>query len=192
MAFKVIAGLGNPGPGYERTRHNVGFLLLDKLVAGGWRKKFNAEISEIQLAGEAVLVVKPQTFMNRSGEPLRAIMEFYKRDISELIVTHDEVDLPLGTIRVKQGGGAAGHNGIKSLVTELGSADFVRVRLGVGRPPITKDNSGAEVERALADWVLGRFETEAFPAVEQMLDRGVLALQTLMSEGLKIAQNKFN
>lgn len=193
---QLIAGLGNPGQQYERTRHNLGFLLVDRFAeslgssAGpvSWRERSGALVCEARFRGERVILVKPQTFMNRSGEPLVQVMRFYKVEVGSIVVAHDEVDLPLGALRIKSGGGDGGHNGIKSVVSMLGSADFIRLRLGVGRPPVGQNLP----PDGIASWVLGRFSNEETSVVSELLTRGVLALEALCAEGVKTAQNRFN
>lgn len=136
--MRIIAGLGNPGAKYERNRHNVGFMAADAIVRrhssfGPWQKKFSAEISEGRIGTEKVLILKPQTFMNLSGQPVGEAMRFYKLDPSDLIVIYDELDLAPGKVRIKTGGGHGGHNGIKSIDAHCGK-DYVRVRMGIGHP----------------------------------------------------------
>lgn len=162
----------------------------EKSLAGAWRERCGALVSEVRNGSERLLLVKPQTFMNRSGEPLVQVMQFYKIAVSGLVVLHDEVDLPLGALRIKQGGGDGGHNGIKSVVQSLGSAEFVRFRLGVGRPPVPQGVMIAP--DGIANWVLGRFGSEELPSVKELLTRSALALETLAAEGMKAAQNRFN
>lgn len=196
---RLIAGLGNPGPQYEKTRHNLGFMLADALyasaaeksAAGAWRERTGALVSEVRSGAERLLLVKPQTYMNRSGEPLVQVMQFYKVTPAEIVVLHDEVDLPLGALRIKQGGGDGGHNGIKSVVQSLGTSDFVRFRLGVGRPVLPAGSEAAQAD-GVANWVLGRFAQEEQPSVKELLTRATLALETLEAQGVKAAQNRFN
>lgn len=193
---QLIAGLGNPGQQYERTRHNLGFLLLDRFAeqCSGegakpvWRERSGALVYEARFRGERIVLVKPQTYMNRSGEPLVQVMRFFKVEVGSVVVAHDEVDLPLGALRFKSGGGDGGHNGIKSVVSMLGSPDFIRLRLGIGRPPVGQNLP----PDGIASWVLGRFGSEELSVVSELLTRGVLALEAICSEGLKAAQNRFN
>ena len=137
--MKLFVGLGNPGAEYAKTKHNVGFMLADKLAeklaADNWREKFNALVAETFLDGEKILIVKPQTFMNLSGEAVAPIMNFYKICAEDLIVAHDDMDLPLGMIRLRPKGSGGGHHGIESIIRHLGEENFPRVRIGVGRPP---------------------------------------------------------
>ncbi len=200
LGIKVIAGLGNPGSEYSGTRHNIGFSLIDRLAStlksGGWGSSGGAEVAMVDLpqAGGGIIrgwLVKPQTFMNRSGEPLGNLLRYFKVTPAELLVVHDEIDLPLGAVRLKFGGGDGGHNGLKSIVSNLGTRDFTRLRLGVGRPaPGTFGEGGAGAESGISRWVLGRFGREDFAAVDDMLVKGVGAVPLLLREGLKGAQQK--
>lgn len=134
----LFVGLGNPGPQYARHRHNVGFMAVDAIArrwrAPGWRRKFHGECSEVELEGERVLLLKPLTFMNESGRSVAEAMRFYRLAPARLVVFHDELDLAPGKVRVKHGGGTAGHNGLRSIAACLGTTDFVRVRIGIGHP----------------------------------------------------------
>lgn len=136
--MKIIVGLGNPGNEYAKTRHNVGFMLVDALAEhlniNLWKDKFNAQIAEGRIGTEKILLVKPQTYMNNSGEAVGPLMRWYKVTPEDIIVAHDDMDIPAGTIRIRKKGSSGGHNGIKSLIAHLGSENFPRVRLGVGRP----------------------------------------------------------
>lgn len=185
MVFLVV-GLGNPGARYERSRHNAGFMAVDKVA-----EKTGIEISKKQFGGicgsgfyaEARLVVfKPGNYMNNSGEPVRQMMRFYGIENRNLIVAHDEVDLPVGRIQVKLGGGSAGHNGIKSLIELMGSG-FTRVRIGVGKP-----EAGMET----ADYVLADFGKEERGGVEDSLDRAAEAVCETVSSGARSAMDKYN
>lgn len=142
--IKLIVGLGNPGQQYDKTRHNAGFLFLDYLCSGsgvvwGHELKFHGIVAHIQLAGNKVALLKPQTFMNKSGLAVRAIAKYYKIQIDEILVVHDELDLAAGVVRLKQGGGHAGHNGLRDIIANLGEKDFLRLRLGIGRPAAGKN-----------------------------------------------------
>lgn len=160
----LVVGLGNPGAEYAATRHNIGFVAIDRLaqrVSGGtnFSKKFHGEVSQINLDGENILLLKPQTFMNLSGKSVQAAMAFYKVPPQQLIVLHDEIDLPLGKLRIKQGGGANGHNGIKDIDQMVGP-DYWRIRLGVGRATDGRDT---------ADYVLSRFAPDEQPLLDKTL-----------------------
>jgi len=157
--MRLIVGLGNPGAQYARNRHNIGFMAVDRIAAdhgfGPWRRKFRAQVAEGRLGGDKALLVKPQTYMNRSGDAVGEAMRFYKLEPAEVIVLHDELDLAPGKCRVKQGGGHAGHNGLRSIHAAIG-ADYVRVRLGIGHPG-HKDAVSSYVlhdfAKADADWL---------------------------------------
>lgn len=171
----VIVGLGNPGRSYERTRHNVGFLVADELVrrhGGDWRKKKKSVAASTNLGARPVTLLKPQAFMNNSGAALGG------HRAQDLIVVHDDLDLPVGDVRVKVGGGAGGHNGLRSIIGQLGN-DFVRVRIGVGRPP-----AGMTV----TDYVLGRMDAAVRAAVPTAAD----AVETVVERGPEAAMNRFN
>ncbi|WP_273841615.1 aminoacyl-tRNA hydrolase [Rubrobacter calidifluminis] len=170
-----MAGLGNPGRRYANTRHNAGYMVVDELAArhgGAWRRRKRAEEAEIRLNGVSVVLVKPTTFMNDSGRALVA----YSGD--RLLVVHDDLDLPAGAVRVKVGGGAGGHNGLRSVIGNLGP-EFVRVRVGIGRPP-----EGVEV----IDYVLGRMDGTVREAVPRATD----AVEVVVEEGAEAAMNRFN
>jgi len=185
--FRFIAGLGNPGAGYDRTRHNIGFLLLDSLLercgaAGGWREKDGAQTAEIVFEGRRVTLIKPVQFMNLSGGPIARVMQFLKAAPGELVVAHDDIDLPFGMLRIRPEGGDGGHRGIRSIISSLGSDKFVRLKMGVGRP------DRGEVK----DWVLERFSKQESSGMGEFLPRAEEALRVLFRDGVKTAQNKFN
>jgi len=186
----LIAGLGNPGPRYQATRHNLGFRLIDELArqcgtpASAFRERFHGEIASARLGGEEVLLLRPQTFMNESGRSVQAACTFYKIKPAELIVAHDELDLPFAEVRLKKGGGDGGNRGIRSVTAALGP-DYVRVRLGIGRPP--PDFRGDP-----ADFVLQAFAPEELATVEQMLARAAEAVSLVTSLGLEKAMNRTN
>jgi PTH1 family peptidyl-tRNA hydrolase len=162
--MKLIVGLGNPGAEYSRHRHNIGFMAADAIASrhrlGPWRRKFRGEIVEGDLAGEKVVLLKPQTFMNESGRSVAEAVRFYKLALAEVIVLHDELDLAAGKVRVKLDGGVAGHNGLRSLAACLGGRDFWRVRIGIGHP--------GERERVLGH-VLGDFHKADQPWVDELV-----------------------
>ena len=169
--MKLIVGLGNPGKQYEQTRHNAGFLAIEHFLkthdAITCASKFNAQICEYHEAGEKIFLVKPQSFMNLSGDVVRDLMAFYKLETDkDLLVIHDEVDLPLGTVKVAQGSGAAGHNGVQNIIDELGTKDFERVRIGVE----TRENKDDLPTDA---FVLQRFTQEELSGLEKMVLPGV-------------------
>ena len=183
----IIAGLGNPGDKYERTLHNAGFWFVDALVrkyGGLWRheKKFDAGICRINLHGDDVWLIKPQSFMNMSGQPVRGMLDYYRLKASELLVAHDEIDLPPGTVRLKKGGGHGGHNGIRDVIQHCG-ADFLRLRIGVGHP-------GEKSQ--VTNYVLKRGAADVEAAVERSLDDAVAAMPVLLDDGLNAAMKKLH
>ena len=185
--MKIVIGLGNPGKKYERTRHNIGFMAADELArqaaAPLSQEKHHALLGKVRLGSESVVLAKPQTFMNDSGRSAAAIMRDAYASAGDLIVVHDELDLPLGTVRIKTGGGHGGHNGLRSLIESLGSPDFVRVRVGIGRPP-----AGMEA----ADYVLSPFGAEeSLPAAEAVA-QAAEAVRMIITEGLTKAMNAVN
>lgn len=189
--MKLIVGLGNPGVQYETTRHNAGFLAIDRLVdvfqARGPAKESQGEIYQATIAGEKCLLIKPQTFMNNSGKCVGPIFNFYKCEPSDLIVIHDEVDLPPLALRIKTGGGTGGHNGLRSLDAHLGAANngYHRIRIGVGKPATANPKS-------TADWVLEPFDDPELNALDPVLDDAVKAAQLLVEGNAIKAMNDFN
>ncbi len=185
--MKLIAGLGNPGRAYAATRHNIGFMVVDRLAAdygiGVERSKFNARFGRGTIEGRAVILAKPQAYMNRSGLPLSQLTRFFKIPCTDLIVIHDDMDIAFGRIKIKQKGGSGGHKGIRSLREAFGDDRFVRVRVGVGRPTAHQD---------AADYVLANFS----PAERRMLDEVIAqareAVVTILREGAQVAMNRFN
>jgi len=182
----LLAGLGNPGREYERTRHNAGWLVLDELArrhGGSWKSKFSGSLAELRLGDARVALLKPETYMNESGRSVGAAARFYKVDPEQLLVAHDDVDLEPGRLQVRHGGGLAGHNGLRSLAQHLGSQEFQRLRIGVGRP-------GRGDPRPVADWVLSPFAPE--DDVETLVARAVDAAEAIVANGLEEAQQQFN
>ncbi|WP_190818755.1 aminoacyl-tRNA hydrolase [Saccharopolyspora pogona] len=183
----LIAGLGNPGPRYAGNRHNIGFLVADELAdrIGGKFKahKAGAEVVEGRLAGARAVLVKPRSFMNLSGGPVAGAVKFYKAPPESLIVIHDELDLPFGTIRLKRGGGENGHNGLRSISKSLGTRDYVRVRFGIGRPPGRMDP---------ADYVLKDFSGTERKELAYFIDVCADAVEAVVTKGLEAAQNQFH
>ena len=184
----LIAGLGNPGKQYEATRHNMGFDVIDKLVeefnvpqAG---VKFNAMYGKGRIGGEPVILMKPLSYMNLSGGPIRDMANYFKIDPeTELIVIYDDIDTEPGQLRVRKKGSAGGHNGIKSIIQQLGTQNFMRVRVGVGAKPKDWD---------LADYVLGIFERDDRQLVEDAQDRACEAVEMILADSVDAAMNKFN
>lgn len=175
----LIAGLGNPGDKYELTRHNIGFLALDYLAKdASFKASLSSQIASLTINHENCILQKPQNFMNRSGEAIRAALHFYKIDLDHLIVIHDDLDLSLGDIRIKLGGGSGGHNGLKSITNHLGE-DYIRLRLGIGRP----QNKGLE-----AQYVLSRFHDHELILLTDLFLLSNKAIETIVHEGLALAQ----
>ena len=186
--MKIFVGLGNPTPEYAATKHNVGFMLADmladKLSVDTWREKFNALIAESFYNGEKILIVKPQTFMNLSGEAVAPIMNFYKLDVENLTVAHDDMDLPLGMIRLRPKGSGGGHHGVESIIQHLGGKqNFPRVRIGVGRPP---------QNWSVNHHVLSPFTQDDADKISAALKELVPAVLCIFSEGINNAMNRFN
>jgi PTH1 family peptidyl-tRNA hydrolase len=182
----LVAGLGNPGREYARNRHNVGWMVVDELArrhGGGWRAKFNGQLAEIRIDGHKVALLKPETFMNDSGRAVQAAVKFFKLDPDAVLVVHDEGDLELGRLQARIGGGAGGHNGLRSIAQQLGTPDFMRLRVGVGRP-------GRGDQRTLADFVLADFRPEDDP--DALVRTAADAVETLDAEGLEAAQRAIN
>ncbi len=186
----LIGGLGNPGPRYEATRHNVGFRVVDRWVErhGGpaWRDKFSGHIASVNCDhGERVLLLKPMTFMNLSGHSVRAALSFFKLAPSDLLLVHDELDLPFGEVRLKQGGGHAGHNGVGSVIEELGTDVFARLRFGIGRPAADFVGSGA-------DFVLESFPLADRPQLDELVESSSQVIEQVVKDGLSAAMNRVN
>jgi PTH1 family peptidyl-tRNA hydrolase len=182
----LVAGLGNPGREYDRTRHNAGWLVLDELArrhGGSWRSKFSGSLSEVRVGDARVALLKPETYMNESGQSLGAAARFFRVEPEQVLVVHDDVDLETGRLQARAGGGLAGHNGLRSLAQHLGSQDFLRLRIGVGRP-------GRGDPRSVADWVLSPFAPE--DDAEALVSRSADAAETIVGEGLEAAQQRFN
>lgn len=186
--MKIFVGLGNPGAEYANTKHNVGFMLADKLAAEigaeNWRNNFNALVAETFFEGEKILIVKPQTFMNLSGEAVVPIADFYKIDLENLIVAHDDMDIPVGTIRLRPKGSSGGHRGIESIIQHFGGLqNFPRVRIGIGRPP---------ENWTVNNHVLSSFNAEDAPKISSAIENLVPAVICIFREGINNAMNKYN
>jgi peptidyl-tRNA hydrolase, PTH1 family len=184
----LVVGLGNPGPDYAPTRHNIGFRVVELLAAraGGGRfakHRSNADVLEGRLAGRRVVLAKPRTYMNVSGGPVAGLVKYFSIDPADLIVVHDELDLGFGVVRLKRGGGEGGHNGLRSISQSLGTKDYLRVRFGIGRPPGRQDP---------ADFVLKRFSGAESKELEFAVDLAADATEALLSDGLEPAQNRFH
>ena len=185
--MKIIAGLGNPGAEYAHTKHNVGFMLVDmlaeKLGAASWKEDFFSALTEVRIGGEKIFLVKPLTYMNNSGEALGPMLSYYKLDVDDLVVVHDDMDIPAGMVRIRRKGSSGGHNGIKSIIAHVGSEDFARVRIGIGRPP--------------AGWtvihhVLAPFSTEDAPKIRAAIDYLLPAVESIVTDGVDFAMNRYN
>jgi len=182
----LIVGLGNPGREHARHRHNAGWMVLDELArrhSASWKGKFNGQLAELRLDGHRVALLKPETYMNESGRSVAAAARFYKLEPDAILVVHDEGDFDLGRLQARKGGGSAGHNGLRSIAQHLKTPEFMRLRIGVGRP-------GRGDRRALADYVLSNFEPGDDP--DTLIARAADAVETLDADGLERAQAQFN
>ena len=185
--MKVIVGLGNPGRKYEGTRHNIGFealkILAERHSGESWKSRFEAETSEIQLCGERALLVAPQTFMNLSGRSVRSVVSFYKTPLSELLIICDDLNLAPGRIRIRTSGSSGGQKGIQNIIDQLGTTEFPRLRIGIGRPSEGMDT---------VNYVLQTFAKSERPVLEQAVDRAELAIECWSKEGIVTAMSLFN
>lgn len=183
----LIVGLGNPGREFRMNRHNVGFMLLDRLAkeigSAFRRRQAGSLVTDGRIDGLKVILAKPQGFMNTSGGPVSSLVRFFQIRIDHLLIVHDDLDLPLGTLRLRGSGGSAGHRGMQSIVTRLGSQDFPRLRIGIGRPPGRMDP---------ADFVLKDFAEEETDLLEITLEKGLACVRTLLLDGLDLAMTRFN
>ncbi|HEV7469783.1 MAG: Peptidyl-tRNA hydrolase [Pseudonocardia sp.] len=185
----LVVGLGNPGSEYAETRHNVGFGVVELLAAraGAGRfsvhKRSNSDVAEGRLAGRKIVLARPRTYMNVSGGPVAGLVKYFSVPPEEIVVVHDDLDLDFGVIRLKRGGGEGGHNGLRSISRSLGTKDYYRVRVGIGRPPGRQDP---------ADFVLKRFSSVERKELEFALDLAADATEALLQEGLEPAQNRFH
>ena len=182
----LVVGLGNPGREHERDRHNVGWMVADELARrmdGRWRAKFSGQLAEVRLDALRLALLKPETFMNDSGRSVAAATRFFKVEPESLLVVHDDVDLEPGRLQARAGGGLAGHNGLRSLAQALGTQEFLRLRIGVGRP-------GRGDPRSVADYVLSPFELEE--EVGALVSRAADAVETVARDGIEPAQQRFN
>ncbi|MCY1005012.1 aminoacyl-tRNA hydrolase [Nannocystis pusilla] len=183
----LLVGLGNPGARYARTRHNIGFMAVDAWCdkatsSPSWSEKWKAQVATIGTGSSRVVALKPQTFMNRSGQSVVPAAQFLRVPPAQILVVHDEVDFQLGRLAVKKGGGHGGHNGLRDILQLLGNGDFLRIRLGVGRP----------VHGEVADHVLSDFRPDEGQVVDDLLERAVAAITCVTREGVVTAMNKFN
>jgi PTH1 family peptidyl-tRNA hydrolase len=182
----LVAGLGNPGREYAGNRHNAGYLVVDELArrhGGSWKAKYSGQLAEVRIGPARVALLKPETYMNDSGVSVGAAARFFKLEPDEVLVVHDEGDFDLGRLQARRGGGLAGHNGLRSIAKHLGTQEFLRLRIGVGRP-------GRGDPRDLADYVLSDFEPHE--DAEALVARAANAVETLAADGLDEAQRSFN
>ena len=187
--MKVIAGLGNPGAEYANTPHSIGFEVVDAVARGigaSWKgsSSFKGELATGLLGGVKVLLVKPQTYMNLSGECVSPVLKYHNATINDLLVVSDDIDLPVGRLRIRKGGSAGGHNGLKSVIERTGSPDFVRLRIGVGRDPRSRSN--------VIGHVLGKFSPEDRQAMDEVVATAAEAVGAIENENLETAMNRYN
>lgn len=184
----IIVGLGNPGKAYENTRHNAGFRTVDLLASrfniAVSKKKFNALIGEGNVGDEKVVLIKPQTYMNLSGESIAQVLKWYKIELSNLLIIYDDVDLEFGLIRIRARGSAGTHNGMRSIVDYIDSEDFPRIRIGIGKPP--------NPDYELADYVLGKFSKSEEEILKNAVNNAAEAAKTIIEKGIGTAMNNFN
>jgi len=189
----LIVGLGNPGEKYEQTRHNLGFMVVEALARQfsisnfqfPIKKEFNAAVLKLKIAGKEIVLAEPQTMMNASGYAVSSISQYLNIPISNIWVIHDDVDLPLGLIKIRLGGAAAGHHGVESIIQQLGIDQFVRFRLGIGHP-------GRGSDKLVEKYVLRRFDINETSEVKQMVKKTVEAIRVALNDGLEKAMNRFN
>lgn len=187
----LLVGLGNPGREYAHNRHNVGFMVVERWVdqhltpgvGAPWREKFHARMATLSLRGQRVVVIQPQTYMNRSGKSVVAAAQFHRVPPEQIVVVHDELDFAFGRMAVKKGGGHGGHNGLRDIIAQSGSRDFVRIRVGIGRP-VTGRN--------VSKWVLTDFDEHDTAVLPDVVDRAAQAATAVMTDGVRSAMNAFN
>ena len=184
--MKIVVGLGNPGPEYRNTRHNIGFRVLEQLAARHrverQESKYDSIIAEIRIKGERILLVKPLTYMNLSGRSVQPLVHWHKLDLADLMVIYDDMDLPVGSLRIRANGGSGGHKGMKSIIGRLNTEEFSRVRIGIGRPD----------QHDPTDWVLGRFSGTEKELIESTVNKAADAVETWITKGLSEAMNAYN
>ena len=185
--MKIVVGLGNPGIKYAGSRHNTGFSVItsisDKFDIPLNKKQCKAVVGLGLISGERVVLAEPQTFMNLSGEAVSALLHFYRCDVKNLIVIYDDMDLEVGKIRLRGRGSAGGHNGIKNIIEYIGTDEFERIKVGIGKPPAPME---------VIDYVLGRFPSEELPIMRESVDKATLALEEIIKNGIDSAMNKYN
>lgn len=193
--MKLIVGLGNPGRIYIHTRHNIGFMCISHFAkTQGIRfdkKRGHARTGTGKIADTELVVARPQTFMNSSGESVSRLVKKFNANLKDLIVIHDDIDLPLGKIRIRQGGSSGGHKGIDSIITHLGSQDFIHIKVGIRRPPML-ENSTKDKEAEVVAYVLSDFTTDEKKTITQVIPKVSDAILCLLNEGLTAAMNKYN
>lgn len=184
--MKLIVGLGNPGREYEKTRHNVGFMVMDRisdvLNVSIDMKKFNGEYVKFKYLGEDVILLKPMTYMNNSGESVIQVMNYFKIDVSDLLIIYDDMDMPVGKLRLRESGSAGGHNGVKSIIAHVGTQNFKRIRVGIDKHPRIK----------VIDYVLGRFNKDEQLLIDEGIENAVQAVQVFLEKDFVTAMNRFN
>ena len=184
--MKLIVGLGNPGKEYEKTRHNTGFMVMDRLAETFQVsinvKKFKGEYVKFKYRGEDVILLKPMTYMNNSGESVIQVMNYFKMDVEDLRVIYDDMDMTTGKLRLRQSGSAGGHNGIKSIIAHVGTQNFKRIRVGIDKHP----------QIPVVDYVLGRFSKEEQPLIDEGIDHAVKAVEMMLDKDFVAAMNAFN
>jgi PTH1 family peptidyl-tRNA hydrolase len=192
--MKLIIGLGNPGQGYSNNRHNIGFMCLKYFAKEHKidfdKKQADARIGRGKIEGIDVVLAKPQTYMNLSGKSVNRLMYKFKLKPEDIIVIHDDMDLPLGKVRIRSGGSSGGHNGINSIIAEIGTREFIRVKIGIGRPG--KEEDDRSYDRDIVDYVLSNFSHDEKKQLEPSIEKVSDALLCLITEGLEAAMNKFN
>ncbi len=185
--MRLIVGLGNPGDSYAKTRHNVGFMVIDALSANHSipveKKKWNLVFGRGTIKGKPVILAKPMAYMNRSGQPVRMLADYFGITGEEILVIHDDIDLPFERLKIKMKGGHGGHNGIKSMINTFGNGDFIRLRIGVGRP---------DGPREVTDHVLGRFSDNEKKILSEIVGRAEEAAVTILCDGIQEGMNRFN
>ncbi len=191
--MKLIVGLGNPGPEYALTPHNAGFLAIDRIAeicdVQIANRRCRALTARTKLAGHDVLLAKPETFMNLSGIAVAALLEECELKVEDLIVLYDELAIPLGTLRIRERGSAGGHNGVKSISGVLGTEEWIRIRIGVGKPPL---ESGREIKAGGTDYLLAPMRKAELATLDEVLDQAVRAVEAVLTKGVSIAMNQFN
>lgn len=190
---KLIVGLGNPGPGFSGNRHNVGFMVVNHLAKSHGmhfdRSRGEARVAEGKIGDVPVMLARPQTYVNLSGKSVSALLRKLGLSPADVLVVHDDLDLPVGRIRIRKGGSSGGHNGIRSIIAEIGTPEFVRVKIGIGRP--SRDSSLA-TDSDVKDYVLSDFSIDEKPLIQRAIERAAEAVECLLAHGITEAMNKYN